>query len=428
VVQALWEAVLGEEFLLRPRLSRIYYDGRFFAYPLQPVGALVGLGAVESARCLVSLAAARLRRSVPGRSVPGRRVPGRRVPGLGKPNSFEAPSFEPPSFEDWVSARFGRRLYEIFFRTYTEKVWGIPCREISGDWAQQRIKDLSLSRALRSAIGWGQRPTSLIEQFHYPRLGPGMMMDAMAAQVRAQGGAIRLGAAVIGVEREGARVRAVRLVGGERVAVDQVLCSIPLPVLVQIMDPPAPESVRRAADSLRFRHLITVGLVVDRPDLFPDNWVYVHAPELAVGRIQNFGNWSPEMVAEPGTSVVGLEYFTEDGERLWTLGDGELLALAERELRATGLLGAGRVTDGKVVRVPRAYPIYDRGYRARLDVVVDWVRGLENLQAMGRYGMFKYNNSDHSILTALLAVENLAGAEHDIWAVNTDTAYHEVRG
>lgn len=414
-VQALWEEVLGEDFLVRPRQSRILYQGGLFEYPLDARNVMENLGIRESVRCVASYARARLR-----------------------------PRGEERTFEDWVSNRFGDRLFEIFFRTYTEKVWGVPCERIGAEWAAQRIKNLELSTAARDALrrslggrrsgraGDGAVVTSLIEEFFYPRLGPGQMYEAMAERAREAGAEVHLERNVVGLEHADGRVTAARVRGpdGEitRIPASEVLSSIPLTVLVQILDPALPPEVISAARSLTYRHLLTVDLIVDRADLFPDTWIYVHDPALQVGRIQNFGNWSPHMVPVPGTSALGMEYFCSDDDALWKMSTPELVALATRELERTGLLQGARVTDGTVFRVPRAYPVYLDGYAEHLRVVEEAVRGFDNLHAMGRYGMFKYNNSDHSILTALLTVENICeGAANDVWSVNTDTEYHEVR-
>lgn len=407
-VQALWEAVLGDELLVRPRLSRIFYGGRFYDYPLRAGNALRNLGPLESARCMASYARARLR-----------------------------PRGQETTFEQWVSNRFGDRLFDLFFRSYTEKVWGLPTHEIGADWASQRIKNLELGEAvrrslpsrLRRRLGEEAVVPSLIERFHYPRRGPGQMYEAMRTRVEAGGGRVHTGQTVVRIERQGLRVE--RVVtrepdGGERTwPAEQVICSIPLTHLVRALRPAPPDAVLAAAAALRFRNLVTVDLIVDHPDLFPDNWIYVHEAGLQVGRIQNFKNWSPAMVPDPRTSSLGLEYFCSDGDALWRDEPASLLRLGAAEAQATGLLRGARVLDGTVVRVPKAYPVYHRGYAEHVAVIVRWLRGLENLQAVGRYGMFKYNNADHSTLTGLLAVDNLYGAETDLWAVNTDGEYHE---
>jgi len=414
-VQALWEEVLGDEFLKRPRLSRIYYDGQFYDYPLRATNAVRNLGLREASRCMVSYAKARVQARL----------------GL---------SGEEASFEQWVSHRFGDRLFDIFFRSYTEKVWGIPVSEIGAEWASQRIKNLDLGAAVRDAL---ERPlrrlrptskvgvTSLIEEFHYPRTGPGLMYDRMQAKTEAFGGTVALRQEVVRVLHREGRIEAAITRGSDGVETrwdaEWFISSIPLTRLVLQMDPPAPEAVQAAARSLTFRHLLTVDLVVDHPDLFPDNWIYIHDNRLKVGRIQNFKNWSPHMVPDPSRTSLGLEYFCFSEDALWQSSDADLVALATREMELTGLLKGARVVDGTVVRVPMAYPVYRTGYEAHLETVIAWLKQIENLQPVGRYGMFKYNNADHSILTALLAVENQSGADHDIWSVNTDTEYHEVR-
>ena len=403
-VQALWEEVLGEAFLVRPRLSRIYYAGRFYDYPLKARNALMNLGPVESARCLASYARVRVR-----------------------------PHADESSFDGWVRNRFGDRLFDIFFKSYTEKVWGIPTTEIGAEWASQRIKNLDLGKAVKRALRFSPGDTSvvsLVEHFHYPRTGPGLMYESMARQMTEAGGELRFRSGVVRVEREGLRV--VRAWAGAKeapVAVegDAFLSSMPLTLLIRAMDPPAPPEVITSANALKFRNLLCVNLVVDHPTLFPDNWIYVHDKRLRLGRIQNFKNWSPAMVPDPRHTTLGLEYFCSDDDDLWRMDDEKLVALGTSEIAQAGLLGAARVLDGMVVRAPKAYPVYERGYEAHLATVVAWLRRFENLQPVGRYGMFKYNNADHSILTALLAVENLDGATHDIWATNTDSDYHEIR-
>jgi protoporphyrinogen oxidase len=413
-VQALWEEILGDAFLLRPRMSRIYYGGKFYDYPLKASNALRNLGLRESTRCMASYAKARLR-----------------------------DRGDESSFEEWVSNRFGDRLFDIFFRSYTEKVWGIPTSQIGADWAAQRIKNMELSTAVMDAIGRpikqllgrdgsGEVVSSLIEQFHYPPYGPGQMFDAMASAVEDHGGEVRLQSEVIQVLTKGSKITGVRVRSedGEVKLVKgaHYLSSMPLTLLIRAMSPAAPDEVLAAAKALTFRNLLTVNLIVDAPDLFPDNWIYVHEPQLQLGRIQNYKNWSPQMVPDPSMTSLGLEYFCSDDEPLWQMSTEELLALGREEIAKTGLLGGARIVDGTVYKVPKAYPVYKQGYEQHLETIVSFVRSFENLHPMGRYGMFKYNNSDHSIMTALLTVENIFGASHDVWSVNTETAYHEIRG
>lgn len=406
-VQALWEDLLGDDLLLRPRLSRIFYQGKFFDYPLRASNALRNLGIRESARCVLSYGRARLK-------------------GRGNEENFE----------EWVSNRFGYRLFDIFFRSYTEKVWGIPTHEIGADWAAQRIKNMELSTAIIGAlrrplgrmVGDADEVASLIEKFHYPRRGPGMMYDAMADRIRTQGGEIRLHTKVTGLTINNGTIDAVSFETNgksKRLKADHVMSSIPLTSLVKGMDPPS--EVAEAAAALRYRNLLTVNLIVDAADLFPDNWIYVHEPALQLGRIQNYKNWSPEMVPDSTKTSLGLEYFCSSDEPIWTMDDRDLIAMATAELKHTGLIKNAPVLDGCVVRAPRAYPVYNQGYESHLSRLVDFVDQHPNLHPMGRYGMFKYNNSDHSILTALLSVENILGASHRVWSVNTETEYHEIR-
>jgi protoporphyrinogen oxidase len=403
-VQRLWEQVLGDELLVRDRLSRIFWRGRFIDYPLRLADVVRKVGPVELTRCSASYARAVTRRR-----------------GRGRRGALAA-----ETFEEWVCDRFGRRLFELFFKSYTEKVWGVPTSEIRAEWAAQRIRTLSFSRVVRAALlGDGGDVRSLIEQFHYPRLGPGQMWEAMAAEIVGAGGQMRLGARVTALELERGRVIAVRA-AGDRVAVSHVISSLALRDVVALADPPAPPRVRAAAAGLRYRDFVTVALVVRGEDLFPDNWIYVHDPEVSVGRIQNFRAWSEAMVPDAACTCVGMEYFCFEGDALWNASDAELVAQATRELDAIGLAGAGRVQGGHVVRVPKAYPIYDADYEARVATIREWLGAIANLQQIGRNGLHRYNNSDHSMLTALRAVDNAcAGTTHDLWAVNSDGEYHE---
>jgi len=412
-VQQLWEEILGDEFLVRPRLSRIYYKSNFYDYPLRASNALRNLGLRESTRCMLSYARSRVR-----------------------------PRGDETSFEEWVSNRFGDRLFDIFFRSYTEKVWGIPTSEIGADWAVQRIKNMELStaviqalkRPLKQVLGGGKSGevvTSLIEEFNYPRTGPGLMYDRMRVRVEELGGDVLMNHEVVGVVRDGFRVKSVAVRHPDGTVHehegDQFLSTMPLTLLIRAMRPAAPPEVLAAANALTFRNLLTINLIVDAPDLFPDNWIYVHDPQLILGRIQNYKNWSPHMVPDASKTSLGLEYFCSDHDEIWNMSQEELLALGREEIEKTGLLKGAKIIDGTTLKVPKAYPVYKKGYEEHLSLIVDFVKQFENLQPMGRYGMFKYNNSDHSIMTALLSVENLFGATHDVWSVNTETAYHEIR-
>ena len=406
-VEALWDELLdGEgEFLTRPRLSRIYYDGHLFDYPLKPVSALRGLGLLEAVRCVLSYLWVRVN-----------------------------PPADQGSFEGWVAGRFGWRLYRIFFKTYTEKVWGMPATEIKADWAAQRIKDLSLGGAIRNALvptRFRADHTSLIEEFRYPRLGPGMMWERAEERVVEAGGEVARRSPVVAVERDVHGATAVRVQHGGRVRrepVDRLISTMPLAQLAAVADPPAPPHVLEAAAKLRYRDFLTVSLVVPEGAAFPDNWVYVHTPGLRVGRVQNFGSWSPYLVQD-GHACLGLEYFVDEGDELWRSDDADLVRLASAELEALGLCRAEDVEAGYVVRVPKAYPVYDDGYAEAMPVLRAWLAdALPNVRAVGRNGMHKYNNQDHSMLTAMLAVEELLdGEDHDLWSVNTESQYHEER-
>ena len=405
-VQELWEEILGDEFLDRPRLSRIHYRGRLFDYPLKPLNALLGLGPVEAVRIGFSYLA-----------------------------TMVFPHRHERNFEQWVSNRFGRRLYEIFFKTYTEKVWGIPCQEISAEWAAQRIKNLDLRAAVIHAfIGQrrrrkGEEITTLIERFQYPRHGPGQMWRRCAERLAECGSAVRLGEEVVRIRHDSHRVLSVTTRhrdGTEtEVSTPELVSSMPLRDAVLAMDPPPPPAVLEAARRLRYRDFLTVALIVDEPELFPDNWVYIHSSEVRVGRIQNYKNWSPDMVADPARTALGLEYFVQEGDDLWESADEDLVELARRECEALGLIPANRVRDGVVVRMKKAYPVYDDDYQAAVATMRGWLEGLENLRQVGRNGQHRYNNQDHSMMTGVLAARNLLGEDVDPWSVNVEQEYHE---
>ena len=397
-VEALWHEVLGEEFLERPRMSRIYWNGRFLDYPLRGSDVIRKLGPVELVRSFASYLGAAVR-----------------------------PKGEEETFEQWVSNRFGRRLYEHFFKSYTEKVWGVPTSELRAEWAAQRIKGLSFTAAARAAFVGNRdnRVKSLIDRFHYPRYGPGQLWEAMRDAIERGGGTVRLGCPVGGLVVEDGRVVGVRTPDGV-LEPSYVISSLALSSTVQIAEPPAPAAVLDAAAGLRYRDFLTVALVIEGEDLFPDNWIYIHDPGVTVGRIQNYRSWSPWMVPEDDKACVGLEYFCFEGDELWSMSDAALVAKATAELAQLGLADAARVRRGYVVRVPRAYPMYDSSYAERVEVIRGWLDGLSNLQQVGRNGLHRYNNSDHSSLTAIRAVDRLVtGADHDIWAVNVESVYHE---
>jgi protoporphyrinogen oxidase len=403
-VQEVWQELLADQFLTRPRLSRIYYRNKFFHYPLKPVEAFLNLGPITSAHVLLSYLWAQ---------------------------GF--PSREEQNFEQWASNRFGSKLYNIFFKTYTEKVWGIPCTEIGAEWAAQRIQGLSLGTAIKNALLPNKDKgviKTLIDQFEYPRFGPGQMWEKARDVVRERGHEVLMGREVVSLKHAHGRVTSVVVRDAEgrteELPADQVISSLALVDVIRGLDPAVPTEVRDAAEKLRYRDFLTVGLVVDQKELFPDNWIYVHSPEVRLGRIQNFKNWSPEMVPDPQKTCLGLEYFVWEGNDLWTMPDDQLIELGRQEVEKLGLASAQDVSDGAVVRMRRAYPVYDGHYKQAVATVRAYLEAaLPNLQQVGRNGQHRYNNQDHSMLTAMLAVKNLQGERYDVWDVNVDPEYHE---
>ena len=409
-VDDLWHEILPEEdFLLRPRMSRIYYRGRLFDYPLKAGTALRGLGVLEAAKCIGSYGWARIN-----------------------------PPKNQDYFDGWVTARFGKRLFRIFFKTYTEKVWGMDTSELPADWAAQRIKNLSLFSAIVNALSprkGSKKITSLIDEFYYPKYGPGMMWETAAEKVRGQGGSVELEAYVKKVSwTEGEGATSVTVVtrgeaGAELeriVPAEDVISSTPISALILAMDPPASPEAIAAARDLRYGDFLTVALVVPEKHGFPDNWIYIHTPGVRVGRIQNFGSWSPYLVKE-GRTCLGLEFFVSEGDDLWTMDDEDLVRLGTGELEQLDLITPGAVESGYVVRMPKAYPVYDDRYAANLEVIRAWIaEHTPNVHPVGRNGMHRYNNADHSMLTALLTSENIrTGSTHDVWTVNVEEEYHE---
>lgn len=411
-VEKLWFDILpAEDWLLRPRTSHIMYDGKLFDYPLRIVNALRGLGLLESMRCVLSYVWAHI-----------------------------VPPKDQTNFEGWVSARFGRRLYGIFFKTYTEKVWGVPPTEIQADWAAQRIKSLSLWSAIRDALRIRRHKpstdiTSLISEFQYPRLGPGMLWERCRDSIESGGGRVRMNAEVAEI-RWKADVGAVsvsvleadRAHGRtkEQFECSAVVSSMPLADLVQILDPPPPHEVLEAGRRLKYRDFLVVALVLPESVGFDAQWIYIHTPGVRVGRIQNFAQWSPQLV-KPGTACLGLEYFVNEGDDMWASSDEDLVSLASAELEQLGLAPASSVVAGYVVRMLKAYPTYDESYASNVEVIRSWLSAnVPNLSPVGRNGMHRYNNQDHSMLTAMLTVENITtGTSHDVWSVNVDDEYHE---
>ena len=409
-VVALWNEILPDDFLDRPRLSRIYYAGKFYAYPLKAFEALRNLGFKQSLACLASYAHAR---------------------------AF--PIRDPRTFHQWMRNEFGERLFSIFFKTYTEKVWGMDCDAISADWAAQRIKGLNLTKAindgLKRSLGFkprgGTSAKTLIESFRYPRRGPGMMWEAAAAKIKASGGRIamdrRFEKLICDPER---RTWTVETIGGdgtrETFQARHVVSSAPIPELLAALSP-TPLTLFHAR-ALKYRDFLTVVLIGRTPRQWPDNWIYIHDPRVKVGRVQNFRSWSPEMVPDATSTCLGLEYFCSEGDDLWDMADRDLIALAKQEISAIGLLRGEEVTDACVVRQKKAYPVYDETYLENLRMIrFELASRFPALHLVGRNGMHKYNNQDHAMMTGMLTAANiLAGRTlYDVWQVNEDAEYGE---
>ncbi|MGB3532891.1 MAG: NAD(P)/FAD-dependent oxidoreductase [Microcoleaceae cyanobacterium] len=402
VVNQLWQEVLGDEFIQVPRLSRIYYQNKFYDYPLSISNTVLNLGVIESGLILLSYFNAQ-------------------VKGKLQPD-------EPETFEDWVTNGFGARLYRTFFKTYTEKVWGIPCNKIEAEWAAQRIKGLSLKKAVINALFGSNDTKTLIKEFDYPIHGPGMMWERFQQKVDENGGEVALNTRVTTIKRDGFHITEINAnQEGKEITItgDKFVSSMPVTALVKRLEPQPPEEVLNAANSLSYRDFLIVALIIDNTDLFPDNWIYIHSPEVKVGRIQNFKNWSPAMVPDLSKTCLGLEYFCTEGDEVWQLSDADLLDLATKEIEKLGLAKASQVEDGTIIRQPKAYPVYDRDYRQHLQVIQDYLLQFDNLQTIGRNGMHRYNNQDHSMLTGVLAAKNILGENHDLWNVNTERSYHE---
>ena len=412
----LWNEILPDDFIQRPRMSRIYYEGRFYSYPLRAFEALRNLGIWRSTTCMASYAWSRL-----------------------------FPIKEVKSFEDWTSNQFGKKLYSIFFKTYTEKVWGMPCNEMSADWAAQRIKGLSLGAAvvdgLKRSLGLNKRPNdgmqtkTLLETFRYPRQGPGMMWEAARDKIVAAGNHVLMGHAMKQLASDGQggwRLSATRVdaqgnpQGETVIRARHAISSAPMRELAARLHP-LPQSTLEAS-RLKYRDFLTVALKIQSEDLVPDNWIYIHDSKVRVGRVQNFRSWSPEMVPDESVACVGLEYFCFEGDDLWASSDEDLIKLATKEMDILGLVDPAKVIGGAVVRQEKAYPVYDDEYAANVAAMRHELEASHpTLHLVGRNGMHRYNNQDHAMMTAMLTVENILAGErvYDIWCVNEDAEYHE---
>ncbi len=392
-VNELWLEVAKKDYKMVNRLTRIYYKKKFYYYPLKPFNALFNLGIFQALLCVLSYGRQRI-----------------------------SPTPEDGSFESWVTRRFGKRLFRIFFKTYTEKLWGIPCEELDSDFAAQRIKKLSLYEAIKNAIlpSKKNKHKTLVDQFAYPLGGTGAIYQRMADFVKAKGGTVHLSTPVQRIIQESGRATALQLEDGSIEQYDQIVSTMPLTLMVSRL-PEVPKEVLARTEKLKYRNTIIVFLNVDAVDLFPDQWLYVHSPELDTGRITNFRNWIPEVFGNEKSTILALELWCYNEDPVWKERDDSLIAQASQEIRNTGLIGKAEILDGHVYRIPRCYPVYDTGYKENLEPVERYLSGVQNLHVIGRYGAFKYNNQDHSILMGMLAAENiLENRGHDLWEINTD--------
>ncbi len=404
-VNRLWRDTLGDDFRPVDRLTRIFYQNRYFNYPLKAFDALAKLGPLQALQALLSFAAARSRR----------------------PKAAE-------NFEEWITYRFGRKLFEVFFKTYTEKVWGIPCDQIGAEWAAQRIKDLDILQVLKQSLlgNRGKKIKTLVEQFHYPVGGAGQMYEAMAAGIANLGGEILLEHAVTGVHIRGDQVHSIEIAGpaGEkkRIAAQQVFSSIPLTRFFEMCDPPETPEVQAFVRALYFRDHITVNLLVGARELFPDQWIYIHSPEVKTARLANYNNFSRSMVRRGNVSALSVEYFVFQHEDLWGQRDEDLQELALEELAYLGLVQKNLVEQVWVLRETECYPTYYLGFQEPYRALRSRLGELRNLTPIGRGGMYKYNNQDHSIATGMLAARNYLGspgAPYNLWNINVDAEYQE---
>jgi protoporphyrinogen oxidase len=409
IVKDLWSELLEPKYWLYevPRLSRIYYNKKFFAYPLKAFDAVFKLGFLRSILFISSY--------VYYKSFPVKDV---------------------KSFEDWVTNNFGKRLYLAFFKTYTEKVWGIHCKEISADWAAQRIKGLSLTEAIKNAVTdllpkrknkKNKIIKTLIDKFDYPIYGPGMLWEEASKKIESLGGDVKLSSKVTKIFVKDQIVINCEINQGQRQEFGKnFISTLPIKNLINMINPNPPKEIITAANALKYRDFLTVVLILNQNEIFPDNWIYIHEPVVQLGRIQNFKNWSIEMVPNKSQTALGLEYFCNTGDALWNMPDSDLVELGIEEISKIGITNRDALLDGTVVRMPKAYPVYDESYKQNVQSIRDWLsENIKNLQLVGRNGMHMYNNQDHSMLSAYLAAKNLLGEKWDPWLVNADAEYHE---
>ncbi len=398
-ITRLWQELMGDDFLRVSRKSRILYEGRLLDYPLRLTNVLTGLGLGESFLCLLSYLHSRL-----------------------------LPHGDPETLEGWISNRFGKRLFQKFFESYSEKVWGRSCREIRSHWSAQRIRTLSFYKALFDALFQSGGSKSLVREFHYPVKGAGMMWERLKGLLIQKKGTLHLSSRVLRLERKGDRVSGLVFEQDREMhhaAPDHLISSLPLADLLRILDPPPPKTVLEAAEALSFRAFIMVLLILDKKDIFSDQWIYVHDPRVRVGRIQNFKQWSPHMVPHSDKTSVGMEFFCDPGDDFFNRTDGELKRLAMEELVQLGFVSKQNVLGGTVARVRKAYPVYDMDYDNHLQVIRSFLKTIYNLQTIGRNGMHAYNNMDLAMYSGILAAKNVLGETHDLWGMIEQDKYLE---
>ena len=398
-VKQLWVEILGKDFLEVNRITRIYYKNTFFSYPVKPIEVLKKLGIVEAFKVAIDFFKAK----------------------------FFLRNLKPQTIEDWITKNFGARLFKMFFKTYTEKVWGISCNEIEAEWAGQRIKNLSFLSAILHSLGISRSVKSLVEKFNYPRLGAGMMYAKMAEEIKKKGGKIICGAEVLSVKNDSNAINSVITSskdGHFEWKADYFLSSMPITELIKNFSSKPPIEVSKAVDSLYYRSHITVNLIVNKKDIFPDNWIYVHEESVKMARLSSYTNFSKEM-SKAGHGLIACEYFTFESDNLWNKKDEDLKSLAIDELEKLKFLSDYQVIDWFVLREKLAYPAYYSGYKNSLDIIRAHLERYKNFQTIGRGGMYRYNNMDHAILTGILAARNILGERNNLWQVNAEYEYHE---
>ncbi len=398
--------ILENDYVIVNRTTRILYNNFFFDYPLKPFNAIKGLGFLESIRCVISYSKSKIK------------------------NIFFKKKEQKKSFEDWVQDRFGNRLYEIFFKTYSEKLWGISCKDLDSDFAAQRIKKLSLFEAIKSAIFKDKKNKhkTLVDAFVYPKLGTGMIYERMEKKILNLGGKIYFNERVKAVKPLKNEIKKVEIIfENKNIKIyDEVISTMPITTLVKSMASITPEKVINCVKDLRFRNTILVYLEINNKSIFPDQWIYVHSKNIKTGRITNFRNWTKTINKNKNETILCMEYWANDDSKIWAQNDENLINIAIEEIVQTGLVKIDEINNGSVLRLPKCYPVYSVGYKEKLNPVKKFLNNFKNIYAIGRYGSFKYNNQDHSILMGILAAENISeNKNHNLWDLNNDYEYQE---